>query len=475
MAIQLTNIIETVMNPNGRFRTLGGIYPVLTQGGEPSMEISELNVRFDVVWNGVPHTLKCYPRPDAERTRRLREISVYTERIACPHLTPHIFLENEMLVFDDTDTPVYTDVVLHRKPAGERLDRYLARLASSGGRGAIGELTAGLSAIADWLAANEFSHGNLCAGNIYVSGSNLVLVNYSRASRSRSDDDLPSLGALAAAVYVTACQPELYEGMIRDRTLKTKGLARLAYVLADIMEGSGADELNGLLTILTAGKDGGDICTALHGLSSAPVRSYPALEAIVANLRRNSADPSRSADGKYTFIGRMCDMVMRVFDGSRWFYIDHRGDKAFTGDFASAEDFCEGRAAVETKEGYGLIDLAGNFVIEPRYDDIEWDGNVAIVTMEGQSGLYSREGEPLTGLIYDQVLPASEGMFPVRKNGKYGYIRRDGVMAIRPRFDDAFGFRDGFARVSNGDSHFLIDRQGCVIDKIRRKSSTAGK
>ncbi len=194
---------------------------------------------------------------------------------------------------------------------------------------------------------------------------------------------------------------------------------------------------------------------------------------IVAQLRSGNADDAADR-GKYSFIGPMQDMVMRVFDGTEWFYIDRHGEMAFPGSFVSATDFSEGRAVVETKKGYGLIGLNGRFVIEPKYDDIDWDSinNVAIVTEDGQSGLYSREGQQLTGLIYDQILAGSEGLFPARRNGKYSFIRRDGMTVIRPQFDDAYSFSDGFALVRVGNHEFLIDHDGNPIDDIREKTVT---
>lgn len=471
MDINISNLIESITNPNGRFRTLDGIYVVRTSGGDPSMAVGERTVRFDTVWNGAEYTMKCFLRTDGVQNRALKEISLYTEHIECRHLTPYMFLEDEMLVFDDFDTPGYVDVVLQRKPSGERLDRHMTRIAASGEQNAIWELIGRLSDMAEWLCGNDFSHGNICAGNIYTAGSDLVLINYSQASRTRSYEDLTAVGSLAAALCMSACQPELYGEMIHEKILTTKELSKLTHVIANIMYGCGIAELDDLLTALTADEKVPDasLCAAIRRLASARPRRVAALGKIAETMRKNGEEPSVE---KYAFIGPMQDMVMRVSDGTRWFYIDNHGDMAFAGYFASADDFCEGRAVVETAEGYGLIDLAGNFVIPPRYDDMEWDGanNVAIATCEGLSGLYSREGETLTGLIYDQILPASEGMFPVRKNGKYGFIRRDGIMAIKPRFDDAFGFRDGFARVSNGNRQFLINTEGCVIDNIPQKT-----
>ena len=475
MAIHLSNIIESILNPNGRFRTLDGIYGIRNGDGEPAMTLSELTADFDTVWNGGEYTLRCFLCPNG-RNGELGDLSVFTRHIECAFLLPHLFLEGEMLVFDTADKPVWVDVVLQEKPGGQRLDHYLKEIAGKGDRKTIHAMMDELSGMAEWLTANDFSHRNICSRHIYVTpGKGLKLVNYIHGSRKRSHDDLLSLGALSAALYIASCQPELYSEIIHDKILKISGLRKLTAMIADIMSQENADELKELIALLSAGNEtpGEDLCHAIRRMASTRPRSYKALENIVAQLRSNNAKDSVD-HGKYNFIGPMQDMVMRVFDGTEWFYIDRYGNRAFPGSFVSATDFSEGRAVVETKKGYGLIDLNGKFVIEPRYDDIDWDSinNVAIVTADGQSGLYSREGQQHTGLIYDQILAGSEGLFPARRNGKYSFIRRDGLMMIRPQFDDAYSFSNGFARVRVGNHEFLIDHNGSPIDDIRQKTVT---
>lgn len=477
MAIHLSNIIESILNPNSRFRTLDGIYGVRDKDGEPAMTLGELTADFDTVWNGGEYTLRCFLRPDGGRNDELREISVYTSNIECGFLLPHLYLDGEMLVFDTADDPVWIDVMLQQKPGGQRLDRYLSEIADTGDSEAIHALTDKLAGIAEWLTNNDFSHRNICSRHIYVSpGEGLKLVNYSRGSRKRSHDDLLSIGALTAALYIAACQPELYREIVHDKTLKVSGLRKLTATIADLMDQEDAEALKDLLAFVSAGSEasGENLCRAIRRVASTLPRSYETLEKIAEQLRSRNAAKGKAAErGKYSFIGMMHDMVMRVFDGTEWSYVDRHGERAFPGSFVGAGDFSEGRAVVETTDGYGLIGLDGRFLIEPQCDDIEWDSinNVAIVTVDGQSGLYGREGQPLTGLIYDQILSGGEGLFPVRKNGKYGYIGRDGMMAIRPQFDDAFGFRNGFARVAIGNHEFLIDATGKQIDNIREKTT----
>lgn len=384
-----------------------------------------------------------------------------------------------MLVFDTADRAEYADVLLQRKPVGVRLDKCLAEAAEEGNAAAFGLALGGLAEAAQWFAGNDFAHHNICSKNIYAApDGGLTLVNYCRASHNKSHNDLAAFGALAAALYVAACQPELYSEIIHEKILKTTGLRKLMQLIADIMADEDAVELKDLLAMLAAGDgvSGDDLCRAIGRVVSAPLRSYGALANIAAHLSSNTRGNGAADTEKYGFIGPMCDMMMRVSDGREWLYIDKHGSMAIPGRFAGAGDFAEGRAVVETPEGYGLIDLTGRYVIEPQCDDIKWDSiaNVAVVTVDGRSGLYSREGEPLTGLIYDQILPGAEGLFPVRIGGKYGYVRRDGVMAVRPQFDDAFGFRGGFARVSTANREFLIDTDGRRIDDVQTEAVKAG-
>jgi len=328
--------------------------------------------------------------------------------------------------------------------------------------------------VAQWLAANDFGHRRISARSVYVTSENgLILTDYRRASRRRSPDDFTTLGSLAAALYAVACQPEIYGEIVRDNLLKTNRLHKLASILADIMEEEkDAAELKELLTaVAQSDSTSEELCHALRCLASTPVRNYRSLGEIAARVgQRGSGEPS-AADiaEKYIFMGRMQEGVIRALDGGGWLYIDRHGRQAIPGRFVCVDDFSEGRAAVETEAGHGLIDRDGRFVIEPQHEDVEWDSvhNVAIVTSGGLSGLYSRDGESLTGFIYDHILSGNEGMFPVRCGTKYGYMNRDGRIVIRPQYDDAFGFNKGMARVRSGNRELVIDPSGHRIATIQ--------
>ena len=57
----------------------------------------------------------------------------------------------------------------------------------------------------------------------------------------------------------------------------------------------------------------------------------------------------------------------------------------------------------------------------------------------------------------------SDGLYPVRQNGKWGYIDEQGAYGIRPAFDEASPFREGLALVQNGDKLAYIDTAGRTV------------
>ena len=276
---------------------------------------------------------------------------------------------------------------------------------------------------------------------------------------------------MCAALYLCACEPAAYENFIYEKMVTRGGLRKLIAPLSSIAEKEGIRELRELMAAITERRRpdenlSAEICAGIEKLLAAEPRGL----AHTPRLAGSRPDPSRVGihAGKYTFIGGEHDMLVRVSDGEKWEYIDRSGNAVISDGFIYAEDFSDWRAVVETEGGFGLIDIDGRYVIAPRYDDIEWDGanNVCVATVEGMSGLFSRDGKPLTGLLYDQIINSGEELLLVKKGDLFGYIRRDGSVAIEPAYDDAFGFCGGRARVRKADREFEIDASGNPVRKV---------
>lgn len=72
-------------------------------------------------------------------------------------------------------------------------------------------------------------------------------------------------------------------------------------------------------------------------------------------------------------------------------------------------------------------------------------------------------------LLYDGAGDFSEGLAPVKKNGKWGYINEKGLTAIQADYDavddetGAYTFRNGLAPVCKGGLFGIINRQGETV------------
>lgn len=194
-----------------------------------------------------------------------------------------------------------------------------------------------------------------------------------------------------------------------------------------------------------------------------------------------------------------------VWEDGRWGYIDGAGEVAIEPRFDRAWRFSDGIALVKDGENYGYIRPDGNYVLEPRFSDawhfanglapVELDGqwgfvdtsgavvadtqfsvtNAAIVESryeedsfhltrsEGRYGFSTADGERVIDPRFEQAWRFSDGLARVKSDGKWGYINQEGEFEIEPQFDLAWDFRQGLAMVQAGDTVGYIDREGRYV------------
>jgi len=58
---------------------------------------------------------------------------------------------------------------------------------------------------------------------------------------------------------------------------------------------------------------------------------------------------------------------------------------------------------------------------------------------------------------------ATDPLFPIRKDWRWGYMNREGKVVIEPRYDDASCFFEGLAAVKLGDKWGYVDRRGMLV------------
>ena len=156
----------------------------------------------------------------------------------------------------------------------------------------------------------------------------------------------------------------------------------------------------------------------------------------------------------------------------------------------------------------GLLDENLNIIVEPKYSQIgKFNEGLALVANEYRKyGFIDTKGKEIIPLIYDNANFFSEGLAPVVKNGKWGFINKKnnvfidfqytgnmkpfsdglalfrknksltsktesnedkcgfinkkGELIIEPIFYDAENFKNGVAVIAINGFYFLIDKKG---------------
>lgn len=167
--------------------------------------------------------------------------------------------------------------------------------------------------------------------------------------------------------------------------------------------------------------------------------------------------------------------------GYRFGYVNGQGELVIPCVFSSASDFHSGSAAVRTDEGWQLIDTAGNFLCAQAYDNMEQfpTKDLILVEKDGKSGYINRQGEVAIPLIYDRAQAFGDGLALVQLGDDIFWIDETGAKALdRPEGYTSFPFDGGVAAIKNSDGLWgLMDRQGnfvtpCQWENILRYAFT---
>lgn len=89
---------------------------------------------------------------------------------------------------------------------------------------------------------------------------------------------------------------------------------------------------------------------------------------------------------------------------------------------------------------------------------------------ENKLGLLGKKGwlvQPLSDA--DWIGPGSEGVFPAKKNGKFGFVSESGTWSIQPQFEEVGIFSEKIASIRNGNVWGLINSDGRIVNEPKWK------
>lgn len=206
---------------------------------------------------------------------------------------------------------------------------------------------------------------------------------------------------------------------------------------------------------------------------------------VVVNTSGEELFSIPEADKVSMFSEGMCLFSVVTENGDRYGFVNKKGEVVIPATLGGAGPFKEGLAPARKAEDnskWGFIDKAGKWVIDPVYDAVDCFSEGLAMVYSGDSDLYgyiNRQGKLALPFQFKISGPFQEGLAcagTIDSPGEYGYINKKGQFVIPPRFrleeDDQVewvlrwgrSFSNGLALTALSDDFYgYVDRKGQTV------------
>ena len=128
-------------------------------------------------------------------------------------------------------------------------------------------------------------------------------------------------------------------------------------------------------------------------------------------------------------------------ESGKWGYIDRTGTFIISPQFRTAGFFSEGLAGVRMEDSDGwYINRSGELII-PGYGGSIVQNGMATVKKQGKTIFTDKKGEELFEVSGD-AWPVGGGLIAFMKNGRMGFVDRQGIVIIQPIYHCDVNWRD---------------------------------
>lgn len=167
------------------------------------------------------------------------------------------------------------------------------------------------------------------------------------------------------------------------------------------------------------------------------------------------------------------------------------GNVVVPGEYDIVQNYSEGMAAVCKGNRWGYVDSFGNNIIPCLYhsrlfyDNGVMDGwgeygapdeandfheGLVMIMKNGKAGFLDKQGKVAIPFLYERAKDFSEGFAAVKKAGKWGFINKEGKNVIPCQYDKVTSFREGLvAVVKNGKSGYINTKGKEIVPFIYDK------
>ena len=144
------------------------------------------------------------------------------------------------------------------------------------------------------------------------------------------------------------------------------------------------------------------------------------------------------------------------FKGNRWKWDDE--------DIDYIKEWLEERRANVASEDVAALKVVNSRDFEPHYHE---QSKTIIVKKNYKYGLLDMQGEIICEPLYDNIRPLRNGNVIVCKEKSWSLINRQGEILKNLEYDKIESFDDGFAVVTLGGKYGIIDESGNVLGELK--------
>ncbi|MEO7098594.1 MAG: WG repeat-containing protein [Luteolibacter sp.] len=161
-----------------------------------------------------------------------------------------------------------------------------------------------------------------------------------------------------------------------------------------------------------------------------------------------------------------------VKQAGKWRFIDINGNFTIKENFDDAQSFSEGLAAVKLEEtDWGFIDTKGKLVIPFAHsswfkfsDGLSAAGTLgtpgALINRKGEVSVTFRSGAIPTGAFSEGLITLSGGIDKKSGQTLRGFGDKEGNIVIPLKYEGAYDFHEGLAAVRKDGKYGFIDKNG---------------
>ncbi len=173
MILTVSQYLEALASPNGRWRTLRRVRPVADPSGGPLFVLpGNRVVDLEVTADGTRQTLRCPLRWDDDSPGRLSSFVRMQRGLEGRFFTEWRVLRSEVVVFDDEGRPYEVDILARPAATGEPLVDFLEKAAAAGDTDAMDAAGRSFDDLVSW--ARRVDRGGIALRRLVASPSGEV-------------------------------------------------------------------------------------------------------------------------------------------------------------------------------------------------------------------------------------------------------------------------------------------------------------